>query len=118
MSEESKREIEDELLHLAAKDQVDLKFSANGEMLASITPKGEERVLESIGGKDIADVAGALTVMLATVGDAFGTRIADEDGIKTWLKMIQVARLWKSLHGMDWIDIVEKLKTEFPKVTG
>jgi hypothetical protein len=108
-------DIEDHLLHLAAEDKVDLTFQAGGEMAARLTDKGLAAAEKAIGGKDVADVAGALTVMLANIGDCFGNRITDEEGIPTWLKMVQIARLWKYLHGMDWDDIVEKLKTDFPK---
>jgi len=115
MSEELIREIEDIFLHLAAEDKVEVTFQTGGEMAARVTDKGLAAAEEAIGGKDVADVAGALTVMLANIGDCFGNCITDEEGIPTWLKMVQIARLWKYLHGMEWDAIVEKLKADFPK---
>jgi hypothetical protein len=110
-----KDEITDHLLHLAGQDKVDLMFQADGEISARLTQKGIEDAEKSIGGKDVADVAGALTAMFANIGDCFGNLIADDEAIPTWLKMVQIARLWKYLHGMEWNDIVEKLKRDFPK---
>jgi len=107
------RDIVDIALHMAARGMADLKFNAGGGIMVSLTPKGKKETIEFIGGQDIADVAMALTVMLATKGDAIGIKIPEEAEMQTWQQMIPIARVWRALSDVSWNSTVRILRKEF-----
>ena len=108
-----KEKIEDMFLHMAVQDVINLTFSGD-DILASLTQKGEDKALELIGGKDVADLAWYFTEILVKYGDAFGNKVQEDKSIKTWLEMIQIARLLKFYH-FPLENLLKNLANEFEK---
>jgi hypothetical protein len=103
-------EIDDVLLHMASHDEIDLSFKDSGEMVASLTAKGENEALGIIGGHDVAELAQALTRWLKEEGDFMGGKVTTKEGIHVWSQMVTISRilLYMNLPLLEIASVVNK----------
>lgn len=89
-----------------------LKFGKDKDEQPSyiLEQSGLKMAEEVLGGRDVANVASALTKLLVKHGNAIGGVVPDDVG--TWLTMVQVARLWKQYSVLPWHEFVAKLERE------
>lgn len=107
--------------HFYDEPSCDLKVDADtcplfSEASFKLTEKGEGMAINIIGGQDVANMASALAKLLVQYGNAIGGKV--EDGIGTWLMMVQVARLWKEYGQLGWENLIKKLEDEVLEPTG
>ncbi len=96
--------IESILLHGVAKGEIDLKGIKNGEGTYGITQKGEERVAEMAGGKDVLEASSKMLKILHEYG-AMGFPV--EAGISNFVLITMLLKIFKNYK--DWDTFMKKI---------
>ena len=74
------------------------------EVKFKLTEQGEAMAYEVVGGLDVANVVAALSHLLSTKGNFFGTKSKEEFDFKSWCDFVTFARAMKV--GQTWENLV------------